>query len=298
MGPEVQSLVDRMSAGDVVLLENLRFHPEEQANRDEFARQLAGLCDVYINDAFAVSHRANASVVAIVRHVPVHAAGLLLKQELDYFKKAMTNPKRPLVVIIGGAKVSSKLAALENMLRHVDKIIIGGAMANTFLKSTGCNVGKSKVEENMVEAAGTVLAKAGEKNIEVYLPLDVVVAEDLDPAVDTKVVPVQEIPSGWMALDIGPATTERFDTVLKNAKTIVWNGPMGVFEMDVFSRGTLEMAKSVAGSQALSIVGGGDTDAAVHRSGQSEKVGYISTGGGAFLTLLEGKTLPAVAALL
>jgi len=150
----------------------------------------------------------------------------------------------------------------------------------------------------MVEAAGTVLAKAGEKNIEVYLPLDVVVAEDLDPAVDTKVVPVQEIPSGWMALDIGPATTERFDTVLKNAKTIVWNGPMGVFEMDVFSRGTLEMAKSVAGSQALSIVGGGDTDAAVHRSGQSEKVGYISTGGGAFLTLLEGKTLPAVAALL
>ena len=297
IGPEVQALADRMADGEVILLENLRFHPGEQKNEDEFARQLAGLCDVYINDAFAVSHRANASVVAITRYVPDCAAGLLLKRELDHFQKAMADPKRPLVAIIGGAKVSSKLAALENMLRHVDKIIIGGAMANTFLKATGGEVGKSRVETDMVETAGAILTTAVEKSIKFYLPVDVVVADRLAPDAATKVVPVQEIPANWMALDIGPASSLLYAAVLHDAGTIVWNGPMGVFEMEAFSNGTLEMARHVAGSQAMSIVGGGDTDAAVHQSGEAGNIDYISTGGGAFLTLLEGKTLPAVAAL-
>ena len=297
IGPEVQALADRMADGEVILLENLRFHPGEQKNEDEFARQLAGLCDVYINDAFAVSHRANASVVAITRYVPDCAAGLLLKRELDHFQKAMADPKRPLVAIIGGAKVSSKLAALENMLRHVDKIIIGGAMANTFLKATGGEVGKSRVETDMVETAGAILTTAVEKSIKFYLPVDVVVADRLAPDAATKVVPVQEIPANRMALDIGPASSLLYAAVLHDAGTIVWNGPMGVFEMEAFSNGTLEMARHVAGSQAMSIVGGGDTDAAVHQSGEAGNIDYISTGGGAFLTLLEGKTLPAVAAL-
>ena len=297
IGPEVESLVGNMKDGDVVLLENLRFHPEEEKNEDAFAKKLARLCDVYVNDAFAVSHRVNASVVAVTKHVPVSVGGFLLQRELDYFRKAMAEPKRPLVAIVGGAKVSSKLGALENMLHHVDKFIIGGAMANTFLKSNGYDVGKSLVEPDLVETAASIMKKAIENGIKFYLPVDAVTASHFDAKAEIKTVPIQEIPNDWMAMDIGPATIMLYSEVLENAKTIIWNGPMGVFEMDAFSRGTSAMVRSVANSHALSIIGGGDTDVAVHKSGETDRITYISTGGGAFLALMEGKTLPAVAAL-
>jgi len=283
--------------GDVVLLENLRFHQEEINNDDTFAKALAEPCDVYINDAFAVSHRINASVNGITKFAPVSAAGFLLQRELNYFEQAMTDPMRPLVAIVGGAKVSDKLGALENMLEHVDKFIIGGSMANTFLYCSGLDVGKSRVEEDLRDVACAVMKMAAEKSIKFYLPVDVVVASHFDSKAEAKIVPVQEIPPGWMVLDIGPATSLLYSEVLYDAKTIVWNGPMGVFEMDAFSRGTTAMVHSVANSYALSIVGGGDTDVAVHKSGETGRITYLSTGGGAFLTLLEGKTLPAVAAL-
>ena len=297
VGPDVEKIVSNMNTGDVLLLENLRFHPEEQKNDDGFAKELAKLCDVYVNDAFAVSHRSNASVVAITKYAPLSVAGFLLQTEIDYFEKAMADPKRPLVAIIGGSKVSSKLGALENMLKHVDKFIIGGAMANTFLKSTGCSIGKSKIEENLIDVAGSIIKKATENGIKFYLPVDAKVASQFNSKAEVKIVPIQEIPSEWMALDIGPATSLLYSEVLQDAKTIIWNGPMGVFEMDAFSRGTIDMVNSVAESYAMTIVGGGDTDVAVHKAGKSDMITYISTGGGAFLTLLEGKSLPAVVAL-
>lgn len=297
IGSEVKELVNKMKKGDVVLLENLRFHPEEEKNDDAFAKQLGKLCDVYINDAFAVSHRINASVVAITKYAPISGAGFLLQRELDYFQRAMADPRRPLVAIVGGAKVSSKIGAFENMLHHVDKFIVGGAMANTFLKSIGWNIGKSMVEMDLVETAASILKKAAENGIKFYLPVDAVVADRMDSKANIKIVPTQEIPSDWMALDIGPATVLLYSEALYDAKTIIWNGPLGVFEIDAFSRGTIAIVRSVADSHALSIVGGGDTDVAVHKSGEAERISYISTGGGAFLALMEGKTLPAVAAL-
>lgn len=297
IGSEIEGLVNKMKNGDVVLLENLRFHPEEQKNDDAFAKALAALCDVYVNDAFAVSHRINASVVGITKFAPISGAGFLLQKELDYFKKAMADPQRPLVAIVGGAKVSSKIGALKNMLHHVDKIIIGGAMANTFLKSTGCHMAKSMVELDLVDVAASIMKMASENGIKFYLPVDAVAASHLDDKAAIKIVPIQEIPRDWMALDIGPATSLLYSEALYDAKTIIWNGPMGVFEMDAFSRGTFAMVDSVANSYALSIVGGGDTDVAVHKSGETDRITYISTGGGAFLALMEGKTLPAVAAL-
>jgi phosphoglycerate kinase len=297
IGPAVKALAAGMQPGDVMLLENLRFHPEEQKNDDAFAEALAELGDVYINDAFAVSHRPDASVVAITRHVPVCAAGFLLAKEIDYFDKAMTRPKRPLAAVIGGAKVSGKLGALENMLAHVDKLLIGGAMANTFLKSRGVAVGKSKVEEDLIPVAEAVMKKAREKGVAFYLPLDAVVAGRMAPDAETKIVGIRDIPADGMALDIGPETSKLYAKALGDAATIIWNGPLGVFEMDAFSRGTLEMAKCLANSGALTIVGGGDTDAAIHKAGVADKITYISTGGGAFLELLEGKILPGVAAL-
>ncbi len=297
IGPEVEKQIEAMKKGDVLLLENLRFHGGEEKNDPEFAAALAALCDVFINDAFAVSHREHASVSAIAALKEDKGAGFLLIKEITYFQEAMDKPKRPLVAIVGGAKVSSKFGALENMLSRVNKFIIGGAMANTFLKSMGYSLGKSMVEDDLVEAAGRLRQRALEEGIKFYLPVDAVVAQDLDPKAETKIVPFQEIPDDWMALDIGPASSLLFDEALYNAKTIVWNGPMGVFEMDAFSRGTLSMVYSVADSYALSIVGGGDTDVAVHSSGQKDRISYISTGGGAFLRLLEGKPLPGVEAL-
>ena len=297
VGPEVRKLISKMSSGEILLLENLRFHQGEQKDDDTFAKELAGFCDLFVNDAFAVSHRANASVSAITKYAPASVAGFLLQKELAYFRHAMNDPKRPLTAIIGGTKVSSKLGALENMLRHVDRFIIGGAMANTFLKSSGVDVGKSRVEDDLLEVARSIIEKATERGVKFYLPVDAVVANRIDPEAEIKIVPIQEMPPDWMALDIGPATSLLYSAVLYDAKTIVWNGPLGIFEMDAFSRGTMAMAHTVANSYALTIAGGGDTDAAIRQAGETERISYISTGGGAFLCLLEGKVLPAVAAL-
>lgn len=297
IGDEVKKMIDAMQPGDVIMLENLRFYEGEEKNDADFAKALANGCDIYVNDAFAVSHRAHASVEAIANYFPVVAAGFLMKNEMNYFEKAMQNPIRPLVAILGGAKVSGKLEVLESLVNKVDKIVIGGGMAFTFLKALGYNVGKSLVEEDLLETALNTYNKAREKGIKFYLPVDCVAADRFNPEAETKVTTIQEIPEEWMALDIGPATVSLFTEALQTAKTIIWNGPMGVFEMDPFSRGTFAMVTAVANSYALTIVGGGDTDSAVHRAGEYAKISYISTGGGAFLELLEGKKLPGVKVL-
>lgn len=294
IGSDVEELVSKMKDGDIVLLENLRYYDEEQANDKDFAAKLGSLCDVYINNAFAVSHRVHASVAAITETVKDCGAGLLLEKEINYYQKAMENPKRPLVAIVGGAKISSKLAALENMLNKVDKVIIGGAMANTFLKSQGYNVGASMVEDDILDTAADVIKTAKAKGIDFYIPVDVVAAEKFNKDADSKTVSIDEIPEGWMALDVGTKTAKLYSDVVKTAGTVVWNGPMGVFEMEIFSKGTMTVAESVADCDALTIIGGGDTDAAVHKAGLEDKMSYISTGGGAFLKLMEGKTLPGV----
>jgi len=297
VGLEVESVVSKMEAGGIVLLENLRFHAEEQDNDDKFARALANLCDIYVNDAFAVSHRANASVVAITRYADVSTAGLLLRRELDEFEKAMSNPSRPLVAVLGGAKVSSKLKAIENLLPRVDKMIIGGAMANTFLKYRGYCVGSSKVEADLIETAGKIMQKADAHKVKLYLPVDVVVADSFDARSRAAKLPVEDIPDAGIIVDVGPATSLLYKEVLHDARTIVWNGPLGVFEMEAFSLGTVAMARAVAHSKAFTIVGGGDSLSALKVAGEAERISYLSTGGGAFLALLEGRTLPAVAAL-
>ncbi len=297
VGKEVESLVEKMAEGEIILLENLRFHSEETDNDPVFSEQLARLADVYINDAFACSHRAHASVVGVVDRVAEKAAGFLLQTEMDYFHKSMAEPIRPLVAIVGGAKVSSKLGALLNMLDKVDRMIIGGAMANTFLKSMGVDVGASKVEDDLLENAKQFVDAAEGKGVKLYLPVDFVVADRFAADAVTKNVTFRDIPSGWMALDIGPASTILFKEALDDAKTIIWNGPMGAFEMDAFARGTMAMCQSVASAHALSIVGGGDSNAAVKKAGEEKNISYMSTGGGAFLELMEGKKLPGVEAL-
>jgi phosphoglycerate kinase len=297
IGPEVDALVAAMAPGDVLLLENLRFHNGEKKNDPEFSRQLAKLGDVYVNDAFAVAHRAHASVTGVVEYFKDCAAGFLLQKEMDYFHRSVSDPSRPLVAIVGGAKVSSKLGALRNMIDRVDKMIIGGAMANTFLKAQGYEVGTSRVEDDLLDTANELVAKARNQGVKLYLPVDCIVAEKFDPKAETKRTTTQEVPRNWMILDIGPASTLLFGEALEDARTIIWNGPMGAFEMDAFSRGTMAMVQRLASSHALTIVGGGDTDVAVHRAGESGNISYISTGGGAFLMLMEGKVLPGVAAL-
>jgi len=297
VGAETEALVEAMKPGDVLLLENLRFHPGEEKNDEGFARELASLADVYIDDAFAVAHRSHASNVAITHFMDSSAAGFLMKTEMTYFAMAMTNPVRPLVAILGGKKISDKVGVLIALCDRVDKLMLGGGMALTFLKALGYEIGASFAEDDALEEARAVVKKAKEKGIKLYLPVDFVVSTDFDAASETKVVTSQEIPREWMALDIGPATVTLFSEVLHNAKTIVWNGPMGVFEMDAFSRGTFALVSRVANSYALTIVGGGDTDVAVHRAGEYAKMSYISTGGGAFLEILKGKDLPGIAAL-
>lgn len=297
VGPEVRKLVDALAPGDVLMLENLRFYPEEEKNDEAFAGELASLCDIYVNNAFAVSHRAHASVAAITKFAPVSAAGFLLITELEYFHSAMENPRRPLAAVVGGAKVSSKLGALKNMLNRVDKIIIGGAMANTFLKSQGIAVGKSLVEDDLLAEAADIMKQAKEKGVKLYLPVDAVAAAQIEAGAPFRIVPVQEIPADWIALDIGPASARLFAAALDDARTIVWNGPMGMFELDAFSQGTVSMVHTIANAHALTIVGGGDTDVAVHATGQADRFSYISTGGGAFLHLMEGRVLPGAAAL-
>jgi phosphoglycerate kinase len=297
IGPEVKKAIDAMKPGDIVMLENLRFDAREEKNDEEFSRELASLAEVYIDDAFGNAHRSHASNVGITKFVPSCGAGFLMKKELTYFTKALEKPARPLVAIVGGSKVSGKLEAMANLIKRVNKMVIGGGMAFTFLKAQGVEVGKSIVEPELIDKATEVLESAKKLGVKVYLPVDCVIAESKDPEAETKIVPIQEINSQWMGLDIGPATITLFTEALNNAKTIVWNGPMGVFEIDAFSRGTSALAHSVANSYALSIVGGGDTDVAIDKAGERDNMSYISTGGGAFLELLEGKELPAVKAL-
>jgi phosphoglycerate kinase len=297
VGADVEQAVGKMKAGDIILLENLRFHPGEDKNDPVFAKQLAALCDVYIDDAFAVSHRAAASNSAITEFVPVCAAGFLLKNEVEYFKKAMVNPARPLAAIIGGAKVSDKIGLLENLIEKVDKIIIGGGMAFTFLRAAGYETGKSLCEEDMLETARKIVEKAKQKNVQFLLPSDAVIAQAATADAEAKVCDVNDIPKEWIGLDIGPATITLFSKALKDVKTVIWNGPMGMFELESFSKGTFQLARAVADSGAVSIIGGGDTDTAIKKAGLSAKMSYISTGGGAFLEWLEGKTLPGIAAL-
>ncbi len=297
IGPEVSDQVSALDNGDILMLENLRFHKQEKANDDGFARQLAGLCEVYVNDAFAVSHRDQASVTGNVAHVPVAAAGFLLEREMNVFSEAFETPKKPLVAVIGGAKVSGKLEALENMLQKVDRMIIGGAMANTFLLSKGIDTKASLVEPDLADTAARILKKAEEKRIDVSLPEDLVVADAFAETARTETVALDAVPDEWMVMDIGPKTVDTFNQVIATAGTIVWNGPMGVFEMPVFMAGTCAIARGIAGTEAFSVVGGGDTGLAARQCGVVDQVSYVSTGGGAFLHLMEGKPLPGVVAL-
>src|SRR5213594_767513 len=297
VGPEVEKLVARMKPGDVLLLENLRFHPGEEKNDEAFARSLASLADVYINDAFGAAHRAHASIVGIPKFIKTAAAGYLMKTEIEYLQGAVADPIRPFVAILGGAKVSGKIGVIENLGKRVDKVIIGGGMAFTFLKAMGLEIGNSLVEDDMLDFAKEIYEHAVGRGVKFYLPVDCVVAISPNPGEETKIVTSQEVPKGWYGLDIGPASVKLFTEALGNAKTILWNGPMGLFENDAYARGTMAVAHAVADAYALTIVGGADTALAVHKAGVSESMSFISTGGGAALELLEGKALPGIAAL-
>lgn len=297
IGPEVDKMAAQLSAGELLLLENLRFHPEEEKNDPGFSKLLAALADVYVNEAFAASHRAHASVEGITKFAPVCAAGYQLQKEIEYFRKAMDNPRRPMAIIVGGAKVSSKLGLLENLIPRTDYLIIGGAMANTFFKARGLETGKSLVEDDFVEKAAQLLAAGGRKGVKMLLPVDVVVAPDETAGDQARQVPVESVPPDLRILDIGDRTVEAFETALKSCRTIIWNGPMGVFETPPFNKGTFALAEFMGSLDALTIVGGGDSASAVRQAGAQNKVSYISTGGGAFLEMLEGKQLPGVLAL-
>jgi phosphoglycerate kinase len=297
VGPEVEERTRTLRPGEVVLLENLRYHAEEEANDDAFARSLAGLADVYVDDAFAAAHRAHASIEAITRYLKPAAAGLLMARELGALARIFERPERPLWAVLGGAKVSDKLALVEHLLARVDGLVIGGGMAFTFLKALGHGVGRSLLEPDRVEAAREILEQARGRSIALRLPVDVVAASGLDAVSGLRTVAIREIPEDLMGLDIGPATVTQFGAALKGAKTIIWNGPMGVFEKEPFAAGTLGIARAVAEAAAFSVIGGGDTIAAVQQAGVLGKIGYVSTAGGAFLEFLEGRVLPGVAAL-
>ena len=296
VGDGARKVVADLRDGDVALLENLRFFPGEEANDDGFARQLAAYADVYVNDAFGTAHRAHASTVGMIAHVAVKGAGLLMMKEIEFLGRLLGPVDKPYLAVIGGAKVSDKIGVLENLLGRVDAFLIGGAMANTFLKAKGAGVGKSRVEEDKLALARAFLKKADDRGVDVLLPVDVVAAAGLDAA-SGQVVPAQNVPAGQMALDIGPETARGFAGRIGKAKTVFWNGPMGVFEKKPFAAGTVEVAKAIAGCRGLTVVGGGDSVAAVHEAGVADKISHISTGGGASLEFIEGKTLPGIAAL-
>ena len=296
VGPQVESLVAKMKEGDVLLLENLRFHVEEEKNDENYAKSLSRLADFYVNDAFGAAHRAHASTVGITKFLP-SAAGFLMKKEIEYLKGVVENPVRPFVAILGGSKVSGKIGVLQHLADKVDKVIVGGGMAYTFIKAMDYEIGDSLLEAEMLGFAKETIEQLKKNKVKFYLPVDSVVAQTIERGAETKIVTTQEIPKGWKALDIGPASVKLFSEAIQDAKTIIWNGPMGVFEIDAFSRGTYAIAHAVADAYALTIVGGGDTDYAVHKAGVSDAITFISTGGGASLQLLEGKDLPGISAL-
>ncbi len=294
VGDEVKATVAEMQPGDVILLENTRFHPEERKNDPQFAKQLAELAEVFVSDAFGAAHRAHASTVGVAQHLPA-VAGLLMEKELDVLNKALESPERPFAAILGGAKISDKIGVIKNLLPRVDTLLIGGGMANTFLKAKGYEVGESLVEDESLEVAKELMERAGEKLI---LPVDAVVADEFSAEAKSKTVPVDEVPEGWRILDVGPRTVELFEKKLAGAKTVIWNGPLGVFEFPKFAAGTKAIARFLAEMDATTIIGGGDVVAAVRQAGVAEEMTHVSTGGGAALEFLEGKELPAVAVLM
>ncbi|MEG4007988.1 phosphoglycerate kinase [Microcoleus sp. Pol11C1] len=300
IGDEVAATVAGMQDGDVLLLENVRFYPEEEANDPEFAKKLASVADLYVNDAFGTAHRAHASTEGVTKYLSPSVAGFLMEKELQYLGSAIDNPQRPLAAIIGGSKVSSKIGVIEKLLEKCDKLLLGGGMVFTFYKARGLNVGKSLVEDDKLELAKSLEAKAKERGVAFLLPTDVVVADKFAADANTQTVSVESIPDGWMGLDIGPDSVKTFQDALADCKTVIWNGPMGVFEMEKFAVGTEGIAHSLAGltkTGTTTIIGGGDSVAAVEQLNLGEQMSHISTGGGASLELLEGKELPGVAAL-
>lgn len=296
VGEAPKAAVEKMRKGDVILLENVRFHPEEEKNDENFARQLAELADVFINDAFGAAHRAHASTAGVAKFLPA-AAGLLMEKELEALGRILVAPERPFAAVIGGAKVSDKIPVLSSLLKKVDILIIGGGMASTFLKAQGHSVGKSLLEADKVGLARELISEAGSRGVKFLLPVDVVAAKEKAPGAEQKTVTVDRIPADYMVLDIGPKSIELFTEALKTAKTVFWNGPMGVFEIEDFARGTEAIARALAEIGAFTVVGGGDSVAAVHKAGVAEKMTHCSTGGGASLEFLEGKQLPGVAVL-
>lgn len=297
IGETVKTMVDSLKSGEVLLLENLRFHLEEEKNNPEFAQKLASLGDCFVNDAFATAHRAHASNVGVCAYIEDTAAGFLLMKEVEYINKALLSPERPFAAVLGGSKVSDKLELVENLLGKADKILIGGGMAFTFVKALGQGIGKSLVEEDLLDTARSILEKAKAKGVKFYLPVDALCAAEPKEGLATSVATIQEMPENLMGLDLGPASIALFSEALLGCGTIVWNGPMGVFELNAFATGTLAIAKDMASSKGLTIVGGGDTDAALHKSGLTDKVSFVSTAGGAFLEMLGGRVLPGVAIL-
>src|SRR5271163_1921631 len=298
VGPEAEEVAGKLEKGQSLLLENLRFHPQEEANDEKFSKQLSALAEFYVNDAFGAAHRAHASTVGITKFLPKAAAGLLMEKELEYLGKTMHHPEKPFVAILGGAKVSDKIAVIENLLTKVDVLIVGGAMAYTFLKAQGADVGKSRVEDDKLDLARQIIQDAKKRNVKLLLPLDHIVADRIElNAVTRTIDATQPIPPNMMGLDIGPKSVEEFSEAISTARTIIWNGPMGVFEVSPFAKGTFKIAHAIAeNAAAISIVGGGDSVAAVHAAGVADKITHIS-GGGASLEFLEGKKLPGVEAL-
>ncbi|MBF0416211.1 MAG: phosphoglycerate kinase [Magnetococcales bacterium] len=294
VGPEVEAMVNALKPGEVLLLENVRFHAGETKNDPALADGFAKLADVAVNDAFGTAHRAHSSNVGVGERVPPSVAGYLMAAEIDYFNKVVRTPQRPVVSILGGAKVSSKIGVIEALMDKVDKIIIGGAMAFTFFKARGYNTGISLVEDDQLKVASDAEAKAKAKGVQLVLPVDAICAQTMDEGAQTRVFPVNAIPDGWMGLDIGPESVKLFNEALGGVRTIVWNGPLGMFEKSAYASGTMAIANTVAKSGAISVVGGGDTDAAVKQAGVASSISHISTGGGAFLELMEGKELPGV----
>ncbi|WP_342468719.1 phosphoglycerate kinase [Ureibacillus sp. FSL K6-3587] len=296
VGAAVEKAVKEMKNGEIVLLENVRFHKGEEKNDEELAKQFAKLADLYVNDAFGAAHRAHASTEGIAKYIPA-VSGLLMEKELEVLGKALTNPDRPFTAIIGGAKVKDKIGVIENLLDKVDNLIIGGGLSFTFVKAQGYEIGKSLVEEDKIELARNFIEKAKEKGVNLYMPIDAVVAKELSPEAEAKVVDIDKIPADYMGLDIGPKTADKYAEVIKNSKLIIWNGPMGVFEIDQFANGTRKIAEAMAETEGYTIIGGGDSAAAVEKFGLADKMDHISTGGGASLELMEGKNLPGIAAL-
>ena len=300
IGDQARQAVASANAGEIVVLENVRFHKEETKNDPEFSKQLAEHGDIFVNDAFGSSHRAHSSVAGITEHLQPAAAGYLLQREIEYLQNSVENPKRPFVAVLGGAKVSDKIGVIENLITKVDTIIIGGGMTYTFYKAEGLPIGNSLLEEDKVELAGSLMEKAKANNVDIMLPVDSIVGREFKEDTETKTVPQDGIEDGWMAMDIGPKSAELFGDEIKEAKTIIWNGPMGVFEMDAFAKGTFAVAGAMSTATengAITIIGGGDSASAIKKAGLEEKVSHVSTGGGASLEYLEGIELPGIACL-